>query len=278
MTPQSHFIVAAPIRPERAAALKHLLESMNERPGFADPMNALVPFAVFDKLHFARFVVLKDDTLADLEAFGMPVPKYPVRLAFIGECDGSSKKILRELASHPIAKKGIQEIFSHCEDFRWSSDLFEWMRAHQLKSIASYVNWRGRTVRQAREEAKLRDAIVEYIDRKGAALAAASPRQIRAKLVGHIDELIKAGEITLTPPARTPLGWRLKNTFHFLIPFLAAAAVGAVVWYFPFLLLPLLAAARRHPATRGQRLGPGAELLGTGLLRGALRTLLLGRL
>jgi hypothetical protein len=243
MTPQSHFIVAAPIRPERAAALDRLLASMNDRPGFADPSNALVPFGAFDKLHFARFVVLKDETLGDLAAFGVPVPEYPVRLGFIGECDGPSKKLLQEFASHPAARKGLREIFSHCESFNRDSDLLQWMRGHELKSIATYVNWRGRTVRQVHEEAKLRDALVGYIDEKGATLAEASPREIRAKLMDHIDELLRAGDITVTPPARTPLGWRLKNTFHFLIPFLAAGAVGAVVWYFPFLLLPFLVAA-----------------------------------
>jgi hypothetical protein len=216
---------------------------MNQRPGFANPENTLVPFGAFDKLHFARFVVLKDDTLGDLAAFGVPVPEYPVRLGFIGECDGASKKLLQEFASHPAARKGLREIFSHCEGFNRNTDLLQWMRGHELKSIASYVNWRGRTVRQAHEEAKLRDALVDYIDENGARLAEAGPREIRANLVGHIDDLVKTGEITLTPPARMPFGWWLKNTLHFLIPFLAAAAVGAVVWYFPFLLLPFLAGA-----------------------------------
>ena len=35
---------------------------MNRRPGVVDPENGLVPFGRFDRLHFARFVVLDDQT------------------------------------------------------------------------------------------------------------------------------------------------------------------------------------------------------------------------
>src|SRR5262249_47864087 len=67
MTPQSTFMVAAPIDPNDIAALEQLLERMNlpGMPGMADPKNALVPFGCFHRLHFARFVILKDDTLCD---------------------------------------------------------------------------------------------------------------------------------------------------------------------------------------------------------------------
>ena len=44
MTPQSHFMVLAPIEPPREAALRALLDSMNEGPGRVNPNNALIPF------------------------------------------------------------------------------------------------------------------------------------------------------------------------------------------------------------------------------------------
>ena len=42
--------------------------------------------------------------------------------------------------------------------FATDTDLFDWMKQHEAPAIAVYVNWRGRTVRQIREEAALYDA------------------------------------------------------------------------------------------------------------------------
>ena len=47
MTPQSYFMLVAPIAPGKEAALRSLLETMNSRHGVADPQNALVPFGKF---------------------------------------------------------------------------------------------------------------------------------------------------------------------------------------------------------------------------------------
>ena len=88
MTPQSHFVVVAAIAPGREAALRKLLETMNAMPGMADPANAVLPFGAFPRLHFARFAVLGDETMADLEVFGLPRPKLPTYLVFMGDCDG----------------------------------------------------------------------------------------------------------------------------------------------------------------------------------------------
>ena len=56
MTPQSNFMLLAPIAIERLALLRGLLASMNQPNGLADPANPLIPFAAFDRLHLARFV------------------------------------------------------------------------------------------------------------------------------------------------------------------------------------------------------------------------------
>jgi hypothetical protein len=246
MTPQSNFMVVAPIRAGGAAALKKLLGSMNERPGFADPDNAVVPFGQFDKLHFARFVILDDhSTLADLKGFVDEVPQHDPVLAFLGDCDGPADDFLAELAQHPTAKKGLRRIFGHCEGFANRSNLLTRMQERERRPAAAYVNWRGRTVRQVHEDAKLRAALVEYVDRHAGALAGAPPRQIQADLVGHVDRLLKAGELTLTPPAPTPLRWWLKNAWHFLGPLVVVAAlvcaITVALWFYPFLLLPLIA-------------------------------------
>ena len=87
-------MVVAPVRPGQQQALRDLLASMNRSPGIVDPMNTLVPFARFRTLHFARFVVLNDETLDDLTAYGESFPGAPVYLAFLGDCDGPSGRLL----------------------------------------------------------------------------------------------------------------------------------------------------------------------------------------
>ena len=62
MTPQDHFMVVAPIAAGREADLRAVLSSMNAAPGIADPRNPIVPFGAFERLHFARLVVLDDAT------------------------------------------------------------------------------------------------------------------------------------------------------------------------------------------------------------------------
>ena len=61
-------MVVAPIAAGREADLRALLSSMNAAPGMADPRNAILPFGAFERLHFARLVVLDDALQADLQA------------------------------------------------------------------------------------------------------------------------------------------------------------------------------------------------------------------
>ena len=144
MTPQSNFMVVAPILADRMGSLKSVLASMTELPGMANPKNSILPFGSFEELHYARFVILDDQTLDDLTAFGERVPVYPIALAFIVDCDGSADDCLTHLVRQ--AGEGLRQVFSHCEGFTPESDLRMWMKRRFQPSAASYVNWIGRTV------------------------------------------------------------------------------------------------------------------------------------
>ena len=50
MTPQSSFMILAPILPHRIGAMRALLATMNSGPGIADPANEMIPFGRFDNL------------------------------------------------------------------------------------------------------------------------------------------------------------------------------------------------------------------------------------
>jgi hypothetical protein len=218
MTPQSHFMVLATIAEDRIGALEQLLLDMNrpDAPGMAEPKNALVPFGDFDTVHYARFVILKDETLEDFVELGEPVPQYPIRLAFFGDVDGPGDDFLASLARHQTAAAGLRRIFEHCEDFAADTDLLTWMRRYSQRPAAAYVNWIGRTVRQVRQEAKLRGALVdELIDYLGKNPKADDNAR---GLYDHLLHFVDAHpELKPSPPEPTPGDWYVRNALHFAI-------------------------------------------------------------
>ena len=71
MTPQSTFMIAATVRVGQLKNLRTLLASMNKVPGHADPDNSLIPFSRFNRLHFARFVIIEATTTHEIKEFGV---------------------------------------------------------------------------------------------------------------------------------------------------------------------------------------------------------------
>src|SRR4029077_5892432 len=238
MTPQSSFMVVAPLVSDKTSALRTLLASMNRRPGVVDPQNSLVPFGEFDRLHFARFIVLEDQTLNDIAIYGLPRLNLATLLAFLGDCDGSADEFLAEVTQR--TGSGLRQIFSHFEGFAADGDLLRGMQDHEQRPAAAYVNWIGRTVRQIREENALRNALTDYLDNSRAAIAAKNPVQIQDDLTRFVNAEIEAGRLTLTPPAPTPFAWRVRNFFHLIgVPVVLLLLAPFLLLYLPIFLVQL---------------------------------------
>jgi hypothetical protein len=245
VTPQSHFVVVAAISPGREASLRKLLDTMNVKPGVVDPANALVPFAAFPRLHFARFAVLGDETMADLEVFGLPRPKLPTYLLFMGDCDGSGKAQLAELVKR--AGEGLRRIFSHCRSLDPRDDLLEWLIEHDRPVAAPYVNWIGRTVQQIREESALQRVLSSRVPR-GLADTAADPQSMRRRLLAFARAEQAAGRLVLTPPATMPLGWRIRNLLRAIgLPLAGLLLLPLVIVLLPVFLVLLRRHEKRDP-------------------------------
>jgi hypothetical protein len=245
MTPQSHVLINAPIKPGARADLEKLLASMNQPayPGMADPKNALIPFGAFGALHIARFVIVDDNTLKDFALANLPVPDYPITLAFMANCDGNGNRFLADMLDNATAAAGLRKIFGHCAGFDEATDLRAWIRQYTIEPVASYVNWIGRTVLQVHKEAELRGALrkelTQYV--KEHPDAGDDVRGVR-------DHLVKFGRENpdLIPVAApTPIGWWLCNWLHFaIIPVLLAVpwlfAIDDLI-RFPWLLVFIVA-------------------------------------
>src|SRR6266853_970482 len=238
MTPQANFMVLAAIDPTRETKLRALLASMNEAPGRVNTTNALIPFAQFDTLHFARFVILDDKTLEDVRVYGIPVRTYPLYLAFLGDIDGDLNAFLEELVN--LSGKGLRSIFSCCVGFRYDTDLVRWMKRHGAPALASYVNWRGRTVRRIREEAALANALEEYLKSHAPALTGVPPRMVFSNLQQFVNAEKSAGHLDLSDERPTPIGWWIKNALHLIgVPLLFLLALPFLIVIAPIVLIRL---------------------------------------
>jgi hypothetical protein len=225
-------MVAAPVRPAQETQLRVLLDTMNHAPGRVDPDNTLLPFARYDRLHVARFVILRDETLGDLAAYGVSFPHAPTWLVFLGDCDGAADDMLRQFAT--TAEPGLRRIFTHCDDPP-GADLLDWMRRHSVQPAAQYVNWVGRTVQQIREEAALHDFLRKCLARD-AALTTQPAGIVRDQLIAQA----RRADPVLSPPAPTPPAWRRERLLWLATTVLAGVLLFPILLIFSPLLLWLL--------------------------------------
>ncbi len=238
MTPQSNFMVLAPVDPRREDELRSLLASMNLEPGVVNPQNNVLPFGELRNLHFARIVILKDDTLGDIAAYGLKPVNYPTYLTLLGDVDGDSEDFLADLTARYSA--GLQQLFSHCEGFSSDKDLLGWMKANSAPAAAAYVNWVGRTVQQVDEEEALRQALEKFIQQNSNSLRSMQPRDVHKALRGFVDKEQRAGRLKLSEPEPTQMGWELRNLLNLIgVPLMLLLASPILLVYLPFFLVLL---------------------------------------
>lgn len=238
-------MVLAPIVPWREQELRGLLTSMMEGPGRVNPNNALIPFAKFENLHFARLLILDDKTTGDVRVYGLQPKNYPLYLAFLGDIDGDEESFLTELVK--VAESGLRKLFSCCTGFESGADLLTWMKDHRKPSIANYVNWKGRTVRRTREEAMLQQAIESYIQ-TNPSLQNLSPKEIYAKVRAFVLAEKDSGRLTLTPESPTPVGWWIGNLLHLVgMPLLVLILSPLLILAAPFYIIRLRMLEKTDP-------------------------------
>lgn len=253
-------MLVAPLAAGREASLRALLATMNATPGTADPHNSIVPFAAIERLHFARLVLLDDELQVDLDMLGVPRPRLPTVLSFMGDCDGPADEVLAELVQR--AGEGLRSIFAHCEGFVADTDLLAWMQAHDRPIAASYVNWVGRTVRQIKEESALQRVLSATVSR-AAINSGAQARALHAELRSFVNTEARAGRLVLTPDAPTPFAWRVAKLAHLLL----VPLVGLLFLPLLIVLSPLLIYLLRTRETTDPEICPRPQAKALGELQ-----------
>ena len=114
------------------------------------------------------------------------------------------------------------------------------MKRHSQPPAANYVNWIGRTVKQVREEARLRDELVECVRIVRKNSSRDEPQTIRDQAHGALPAPAERRIVSADPAQPTPLGWSRAQ-----LPPLRdrPAALAACPW---LLAIPMLDPARRR--------------------------------
>jgi hypothetical protein len=229
--------IGAPIRPGQVAALTELLQQIDA----GDRRAKLLPFESLP-VHFARFVVL--DSTVDLA--GSPIGPS---LIFLSDVDSPARAYLRDLADQ--AGEGLDQIFAHCEDYPASPSQrgrVAYLRAKTIRTDTAYVNTVGRSVQQVHDEARLRNAIEDFLD--AGRWSGQGPENVRNAVKEFVagDPALSWALKPAAPPSRL---WRLKETAHMIgAAAIVVALLPAIVIGLPFWLIALrIHEARDQPST-----------------------------
>ena len=247
MTPQSTFLVVAPIADGQRAELRAL-------PGHHDHRGRAWPIPRTARsvrpLRPAALRALRDprpDTLDDIGVYGGEPQPWTVSLAFLGDCDGDADSFVDELVAR--ASRGCAAS-SRTARLRPSTDLLAWMLAHAARTTASYVNWSGRTVRQVREEAALQRALIGRARELGGdPRGPPGPLRTAAAASCGAEQRQRPPDAD-APEQPTPLGWRSRNLVDLIGVPVAARRPAPLLLIAAPLLLFCSARARRRPRDR----------------------------
>jgi len=247
MTPQTSVMYAAPLRPGAITIVHQLLCSMNKQPGIYDPQNGLIPLHMFPQLHYARLLVVQDLAGQDRAVYGLPTTGLPEYLVFLAEIDGDESEFRNDMIR--VAGGGLATLFAHCDTYTEQAPLSEWLERSRIQAAASYVNWRGRTVVQVREEETLRRFLKQKLNTGATNESTTSAEKTRLALQVFVDKCKEEGRLQLMPPSPTPITWSICNALHLVaIPLVLILVSPVLLVLLPFLLFQIRTWEKNDPA------------------------------
>lgn len=206
--------------------------------------DSLFAFGNMRGLHFAKLFVLEETP----DSGGQPIP---ASLVLMTEVDAPLRSHLAELID--VAGDGIDQAFGYCTDYPGAVAhrrvRVAWLRRHLVRASAVYVNTVGRGLEQIRQEARLRDALEDYLDQ--GAWDGRAPDDVRRELQAYV-----AGRANLAwamkPPAPPSLRFRVREVAHEVgVPLLLVPLLPALPFVLPpWAVLLRLSELRERPVTQ----------------------------
>jgi hypothetical protein len=171
---QNQILVVTEIKPERAEALKTLLQEMAKNVND----NISIPFAKFSEIHFASLFVLDNDA------------QYQPLLILEGNVDGEPESFVDHLLQ--LARAGIDSIFSCCVDYPGPAAGDEVIKAYLLaNSKIANAYYRGHRMTPVdsvqKESLLLRPALERFLDNHYNEFSTRSPASVFASIRQYID-------------------------------------------------------------------------------------------
>ena len=199
-TEQNGVTIFAAVKNGAEAALQSELKAIGQQVAATG-----LPFAKSECIHYARFVFIRSDSAPGQKPLG-------ASLMYVADFDGGVEDHLAKLAN--IAASELTSLGKHLNDsiLPASADRLAWLRAHLIPNATYYVNTIGRTVRQIRREADLRERIEVFLD--GANTVSSAPAAVRQM----IQNFVRAApdlQWVLEPPASDPW-WRFIKLWHLI--------------------------------------------------------------
>jgi hypothetical protein len=224
--PQNTLAIRMPVIESKEDALRKTLAKINQDP--AD--NAIMPFSVFNDLHFARFLLLEGPAHPEV---------YETTLIFMANIDGLSSDFIDELIKYLAS--GLDQVLNACIAYpikrkRTTASRKAYLSTHLLASQAFYINTIGRSALMIRQENELRDALQFFLN----GMDPANFRSARALRNAMINFVSNNPEISwaLAPSPRPTFIWRAVEGIRFAG--LTALGVLIVAWGWPIMLAWLI--------------------------------------
>ena len=247
--------IRAQVAADQVGPLRNWLAKVAQN-GAAD---SLFAFGHMRGLHFAKLFVLEEPT----DSGGRPIP---ASLVLMTEVDAPLRSHLAELID--VGGDGIDEAFGFCAGYPGPAAQrrarVAWLRRHLVGASAVYVNTVGRGLEQIRQEARLRDALEDYLDQGD--WDGRAPDDVRRELQAYV-----AGRADLAwamkPPAPPSLRFRVREAAHEVgVPLLLVPLLPALPFVLPAVGRP--AAPVRTAGTAGYPAADARAPGRTGQLRG----------
>src|SRR5213593_3701454 len=194
-------------------------------------------------VHFARLLLVEAGT--DLKG-----NRLPASLIYMSDLDVSKERHLKDLVDR--GGDAIDRLFGHCVDYPQSPATREqrlaYLSGHVVKEQARYVNTIGRTARQIRQEARLRDRIEQYLDDRADQLRDSDPAEVHRE-VRQLVEDDASLHWARRPAEGLGFGFRLRELAHAIaVPLLLLLLSPLLLLALPVFLILLRRYERREPA------------------------------
>jgi hypothetical protein len=224
MTPHGALSILVRIKPGMKQALANTLQDI-VKDGVES--NELIPFGKISSIHFSRFVILHES----IDTAGKTLDAH---LVFDTSYDSPLDTHLEELVRH--GRKGLEQIFSRCEDFPETKNektLLAYLRSKMIRTETFYVGVGNRSVLEIRRENELREQIEKFLDDHYQLLKDKDATTIRKAIIEHVNNM-KELNWAKQPEPKAAAGWK----FNFYAKITLAALLTLVL--LPLVLVFLL--------------------------------------